>query len=449
MKYDIAIIGGGPAGYTAAERAAANGLQTVLFEKKAIGGVCLNEGCIPTKTLLYSAKLWDNMKSASKYGISVPDGSSFDMKKIIDRKDKIVKKLTGGVKMTVNSYGAVIVPQEAVIVGEADGRFQLSAAGEVYEVTYLLVCTGSDTLIPPIKGLSEIDYWTSKEALEITTLPRSLVIIGGGVIGMEFASFFNSMGVQVHVVEMMPEVLGAMDKETSGMLRSEYQKRGVNFHLNAKVIEVGKEGVTIEKEGKTALIEAEKVLVSVGRKANLSQVGLDKLNIELLRNGVKVDEHMQTSHPRVYACGDITGHSMLAHTAIRESEVAVNHILGVEDRMNYDCVPGVVYTNPEVAGVGKTEEELKASGINYHVQKLPMAYSGRFVAENELVNGLCKLILDDDDRVIGCHMLGNPVSELIVLAGLAVQHGYTVEEFQKTVFPHPTVGEIFHETLFA
>lgn len=449
MKYDIAIIGGGPAGYTAAERAAANGLQTVLFEKKAIGGVCLNEGCIPTKTLLYSAKLWDNMKSASKYGISVPDGSAFDMQKMIDRKDKIVKKLTGGVQMTVNSYGAVIVPHEAVITGEAEGRFRVSASGETYEVTYLLVCTGSDTVIPPIKGLSGVDYWTSKEALESTVLPSSLVIIGGGVIGMEFASFFNSVGVQVHVVEMMPEVLGAMDKETSSMLRAEYQKRGVKFHLNTKVVEVSPEGVTIEKDGKTSLIETEKILVSVGRKANLLQVGLDKLNIELLRNGVKVDEHMQTSHPRVYACGDITGHSMLAHTAIRESEVAINHILEVEDRMNYDCVPGVVYTNPEVAGVGKTEEELKASGISYHVQKLPMAYSGRFVAENEQGNGLCKLILDDDDRIIGCHMLGNPASELIVLAGIAVQHGYTVEEFQKTVFPHPTVGEIFHETLFA
>lgn len=449
MKYDIAIIGGGPAGYTAAERAAANGLQTVLFEKKAIGGVCLNEGCIPTKTLLYSAKLWDNMKSASKYGISVPDGSAFDMQKMIARKDKIVKKLTGGVQMTVNSYGAVIVPHEAVIAGEADGRFLVSAAGEMYEVTYLLVCTGSDTVIPPIKGLSGVDYWTSKEALESTVLPSSLVIIGGGVIGMEFASFFNSMGVQVYVVEMMPEVLGAMDKETSGMLRSEYQKRGVKFHLNTKVVEVSPEGVTIEKDDKTSLIEAEKILVSVGRKANLLQVGLDKLNIELLRNGVKVDEHMLTSHPRVYACGDITGHSMLAHTAIRESEVAINHILEVADRMNYDCVPGVVYTNPEVAGVGKTEEELKNAGISYHVQKLPMAYSGRFVAENEQGNGLCKLILDDDDRIIGCHMLGNPASELIVLAGIAVQHGYTVEEFQKTVFPHPTVGEIFHETLFA
>lgn len=449
MIYDIAIIGGGPAGYTAAERAAAGGLKTVLFEKKAIGGVCLNEGCIPTKTLLYSAKLWDNMKGAAKYGISVPEGPAFDMKKIIDRKNKIVKKLTGGVKMTVTSYGATIVEQEAVIEGEQDGLFRISAGGELYEVTYLLVCTGSDTVIPPIPGLSEIDYWTSKEALESSELPGSLVIIGGGVIGMEFASFFNSMGVQVSVIEMMPEILGAMDKETSAMLRSEYQKRGVNFNLNTKVTAVSKEGVTIEKDGKSSLVKADKVLLSVGRKANLGQVGLDKLNIELLRNGVKVDEHLQTSHPRVYACGDITGRSMLAHTAIREAEVAINHILGVEDRMNYDCVPGVVYTNPEVAGVGKTEEELKAAGISFHVQKLPMVYSGRFVAENETVNGLCKMILDDDDRIIGCHILGNPASEIIVVAGIAIQKGYTVDEFQKSVFPHPTVGEIFHEILFS
>ncbi len=449
MNYDIAIIGGGPAGYTAAERAAAGGLKTVLFEKKAIGGVCLNEGCIPTKTLLYSAKLWDNLKSAAKYGISVPDAPAFDMGKIIDRKDKIVKKLTGGVKMTVSSYGATIVEQEAVIAGEEGGLFHILAGGEIYEVSYLLVCTGSDTVIPPIPGLSEVDYWTSKEALESKELPKSLAIVGGGVIGMEFASFFNSMGVKVSVVEMMPEILGAMDKETSGMLRTDYLKRGVNFYLETKVTAVSRGGVTIEKDGKTSLIEAEKILVSVGRKANLGQVGLDKLNIELLRNGVKVDEHMQTSHPHVYACGDITGRSMLAHTAIRESEVAINHILGVEDKMNYDCVPGVVYTNPEVAGVGKTEEELKAAGISYHVQKLPMVYSGRFVAENELVNGLCKLILDDDDRIIGCHLLGNPASEIIIVAGIAIQRGYTVEEFQKSVFPHPTVGEIYHETLFA
>ena len=349
MKYDIAIIGGGPAGYTAAERAAAGGLKTVIFEKKAMGGVCLNEGCIPTKTLLYSAKLLDNAKGAAKYGIAVPDGISFNLEKIIDRKDKVVKKLTGGVKQTVKSYGAELIEKEAVIIGEDNGLIQILAGGEKYEVTYLLVCTGSDTVIPPIKGLSEIDYWTSKEALEMVALPKSLAIIGGGVIGMEFASFFNSMGVKVSVIEMMPEILGAMDKETSAMLRTEYQKRGINFQLNSKVIEVSPAGVTIEKAGKLSLIEADKVLVSVGRKANLNQVGLDKLKVEMVRNGVKVDEHMLTSHPKVYACGDITGYSMLAHTAIRESEVAINHILGVEDRMNYHCVPGVVYTNPELA----------------------------------------------------------------------------------------------------
>lgn len=447
MNFDIAIIGGGPAGYTAAERAGANGLKAVLFEKKAIGGVCLNEGCIPTKTLLYSAKILDSVKAASKYGVSA-ESPSFDLSKIMSRKDKTVKMLTGGVKMTVNSYGVTIVEKEAFIEGEKDGQIHISCGGETYFVKYLLVCTGSDTVIPPIPGLSETAYWTSKEALEVKQLPKTLVIIGGGVIGMEFASFFNSMGVKVHVVEMMAEILGVMDKETSGMLRSEYTKRGVTFYLNTKVVEVNPHGVVIEKDGKTSTIEAEQLLLSVGRKANLSGVGLDKLNIELLRNGVKVDEHLLTSHPRVYACGDITGYSLLAHTAIREAEVAINHILGVEDLMNYECVPGVVYTNPEVAGVGKTEEELIKQGIPYRVSKLPMAYSGRFVAENEQGNGLCKLIQDEKGKIIGCHMLGNPVSELIVIAGIAIQKGYTVEEFQKTVFPHPTVGEIYHEIMF-
>lgn len=447
MNFDIAIIGGGPAGYTAAERAGANGLKTVLFEKKAMGGVCLNEGCIPTKTLLYSAKILDSIKNASKYGISA-ESPSFDLTKIMSRKDKTVKTLTGGVKMTVNSYGVTIVEKEAFIEKEEAGLIHLLSGGEAYEVKYLLVCTGSDTVIPPIPGLSEVNYWTSKEALEIKELPQSLAIIGGGVIGMEFASFFNSMGVRVHVVEMMPEILGVMDKETSGMLRSEYTKRGISFYLNTKVVEVKSSGVVIEKGGKTSTIETEKILVSVGRKANIATVGLDKLNIELHRNGVKVDEHLQTSHPRVYACGDITGYSLLAHTAIREAEVAINHILGVEDRMNYECVPGVVYTNPEVAGVGKTEEELIQQGIPYRMTKLPMAYSGRFIAENEQGNGVCKLIQDENGRIIGCHMLGNPASELIVIAGLAIQKGYTMEEFQKSVFPHPTVSEIFHEALF-
>ncbi len=449
MEYDIAIIGGGPAGYNAAEKAVAGGLKTVLFEKKALGGVCLNEGCIPTKTLLYSAKILDNIKGASKYGISVDGDAGFDLTKIIGRKDKVVKKLTGGVKMKLTGAGVAIVEGEALIKGEENGNIQIISGGKTYSVTYLLVCTGSDTVIPPIKGLSEINYWTSKEALDIKELPATLAIIGGGVIGIEFASFFNSMGVKVSVIEMMPEILGAMDKETSAMLRTDYAKRGIDFYMNAKVIEVSATDVTIEKDGKTQKIKAEKILVSVGRKANITNVGLESLKIELLKNGVKVNEYMQTSHPRVYACGDITGYSLLAHTAIREGEVAINHILGIDDIMSYKAIPGVVYTNPELAGAGKTEEELKAAGIPYSVLKLSMAYSGRFVAENEVGNGLCKLIVNGDDQIIGCHMLGNPASELIVLATVAIEKGYTVEEFQKIVFPHPTVSEIIRETLFA
>lgn len=450
MSYDLAIIGGGPAGYNAAEKAAVNGLRTILFEKKAIGGVCLNEGCIPTKTLLYSAKTLDNIRSAAKYGIIAPDGNpSFDLEKIIKRKDKVVKKLTAGVGAKLSFNGVTTVQGEARIEGEEDGAFRIVCGEENFSAEHLLLCTGSETVIPPIKGLSDADYWTSKEALESTDLPESLAIIGGGVIGMEFASFFNSMGAQVHVIEMMPEILGAMDKETSAMLRSEYAKKGVRFYLNTKVTEVTGKGVVVEKGGKTETIEAGKILLSVGRRAVLKGFGLESLHIELNRNGVKVNKYMQTSHPRVYAAGDITGFSLLAHTAIREGEVAVEHIAGGNDVMSYKAIPSVVYTNPEIAGVGRTEEELNEKGEPFRVLKLPMAYAGRFVAENETGNGLCKIIVDDDDRIVGCHILGNPASEIIVLAAVAIDNGATVEEFRKHVYPHPTVGEIIHETLFS
>lgn len=449
MEFDIAIIGGGPAGYNAAEKAASNGLKTVLFEKNAIGGVCLNEGCIPTKTLLYSAKTLDSIKSAAKYGITIDGEPSFDLSKIISRKDKVVKKLTAGVSAKLGFNGVTVVQGAANILGEENGNISISGGDNTYTVKYILLCTGSETIIPPIKGLSEVDYWTSKEALESKELPKSLAIIGGGVIGIEFASFFNSMGVKVNVIEMMPEILGAMDKETSAMLRTDYTKKGVNFRLNTKVIEVTKKGVIVEKDGKTETVEADRILVSVGRRPIVNGFGLEKLKVELLKNGVKVNEYMQTSHPHVYAAGDITGFSLLAHTAIREGEVAIGHILGEDDKMSYKAIPGVVYTNPELAGVGQTEEELTAKGESFRVLKLPMAYSGRFVAENELGNGLCKIIVDDDDRVIGCHMLGNPASEIIITAGIAIENGETVESLRKHVYPHPTVSEIIHETLFS
>lgn len=449
MKYDLAIIGGGPAGYNAAEKAAENGLKTILFEKSAVGGVCLNEGCIPTKTLLYSAKILDNIKSAAKYGINNEGTPSFDIDKIISRKNKVVKKLTAGVSAKLSFNGVDVEKGAATITGEADGEINITCNDKTFTAKYLLLCTGSETVIPPIKGLSDVDYWTSKEALDSKELPKTLAIIGGGVIGIEFASFFNSMGVKVHVIEMMPEILGAMDKETSAMLRTDYTKKGVNFYMNTKVTEVSKDGVTVEKDGKTEKIEADRILLSVGRRAITSGFGLENIKVEASPKGVAVNEYMQTSHPHVYAAGDITGFSLLAHTAIREGEVAINHIVGETDKMSYKAIPGVVYTNPEIAGVGKTEEELKANNEPYRVLKLPMGYSGRFVAENELGNGLCKIIVDNENRIIGCHMLGNPVSELIIIAGIAIDNGDTVEQFRKHVYPHPTVGEIIHETLFS
>lgn len=447
MKYDVAIIGGGPAGYTAAEKAAKGGLSTVLFEKNALGGVCLNEGCVPTKTLLYSAKTYDQIKHASKYAVSA-ENPSFDYPKIIARKNKVVKKLTAGIRMKMKESGVEVITGEAMIQGKTDeGNILIQCAEQIYEAKNLLVCTGSESVIPPIPGVNETEYWTSREALQSKELPASLIIIGGGVIGMEFASFFNSMGTEVQVVEMLDKILGPMDKELSDMLQAEYTKRGVKFYLGHKVTGIHGQEVTVEKDGESFTLHGEKVLLSVGRRPVTKGFGLETLALEPYRNGIKVNEYMQTSLPNVYACGDITAFSLLAHTAVSEAEVAIDHILGKARAMSYKAIPGVVYTNPEIAGVGKTEEELQTSGTPYQVKKIPMAFSGRFVAENEMGNGVCKLILAEDGTLIGAHLLGNPASELIVIAGIAIEKGIKAEELTSFVFPHPTVGEILKEAL--
>lgn len=452
MKYQIAIIGGGPAGYTAAETAGKAGLSVVLFEKQSLGGVCLNEGCIPTKTLLYSAKTYDSARHASKYAVSVPE-VSFDLSKIVARKQKVVRKLVLGVKGKLVANNVTVVNGEASI---ADKNHVL-CGGETYECDNLLLCTGSETFIPPIPGVDEVPYWTHREALDNKELPKSLAVIGGGVIGMEFASFFNSLGVEVTVIEMLDEILGGMDKELSAMLRAEYTKRGIKFMLDTKVVSLSgnvlEDGqaqvqVNYENAGGAGSVVAERLLMSVGRRPVTKGFGLENLGLEKTERGnIWVDGQMRTSVPGVYACGDLTGFSLLAHTAVREAEVAVHAVLGKEDCMGYKAVPGVVYTNPEIAGVGDTEETLRKKGIPYRTIKLPMAYSGRFVAENEGVNGMCKLLLAEDDTLLGAHVLGNPASEIITLAGMAIELRLTVSEWKKIIFPHPTVGEIFREAL--
>lgn len=449
---DLAIIGGGPAGYVAAERAGAKGLKVVLFEKRELGGVCLNEGCIPTKTLLYSAKIYDTAIHGDKYGVFAKD-TTFDFGKIVDRKSRVVRRLVAGVGAKMKAHGVQVVKGQAMIEGRSSEGIKISCNGESFLAANLLVCTGSEAFVPPIPGLKEAGdiILTNREILALKEQPESLVIIGGGVIGIEFASFYNSLGTKVTVVEMLPEILGGLDKELSAMLRGIYAKRGVEFNLSCKVTKIDGNVVTyVDAEGGEHTVSGDKILVSVGRRPVTAGFGLESLGVEMNRGGIKVDNKMRTNVPGVYAAGDVTGFSLLAHTASREGEVVVNNLTGREDSMRYDAIPGVVYTNPEISGVGLTEQSAKEKGIAYKVATLPMAYAGRFVAENEGGNGVCKVLVGEKyGEVLGVHMLGNPSSEMIYGACMAIEAEMTVKELEEVVFPHPTVSEIFKETVFS
>lgn len=445
LTHDLIILGGGPAGYTAAERAARGGLNTLLIEKRALGGVCLNEGCIPTKTLLYSAKIWHLTEDAKKYGIEA-SADQFLMDKVNARKNKVVRKLVAGIKGKMTNAGVTVVTGEGEILAPTTPQeYSVKVGEETYTAPRLLLASGSETFVPPIPGLDTVEYWTSREALESKELPKSIAIIGGGVIGMEFAAFYNRVGVEVHVIEMLPEILGGMDSEMGALLRAEYTKLGVKFYLQHKVTSVAPEGVTVEFEDNSFVIPTERILLSVGRRPVTEK--LSPLGLEMEGREVKVDATMRTSLPGVYAAGDVTGYSLLAHTAVREAEVAVDNMLGKNAQMSYRAIPGIIYTQPEVAGVGMTEDQLKKEGISYRKHQLPMAFAGRFVAENEMANGVCKILIGEDDTLLGAHMLGNPASELIVVIAVAIERGIKAHELASVVFPHPTVGEIIKETI--
>ena len=449
--YDVIVIGGGPGGYLAAERSAHAGLKTLLFEKQTLGGVCLNEGCIPSKALLHSAKTYEHALHAADYGVTCGN-VSIDQAAVIQRKAKVVRTLVAGIRSKMKSAGVTVIMDQAMIAGKDTNGFLVSAGGQTYAGKHLIIATGSSNVIPPLPGIKEnlgSFVLTNREVLELKEIPKQFVVIGGGVIGLEMACYYNAVGSKVTVIEMLDHIAGATDREIGTMLQKELERKGITFLLGHKVQAV-EPGTVIAEDlnGQPKHIPADKVLLSIGRRANCMGIGLENIGVSYDR-GITTDTMCRTNVPNVYAIGDVNGHHMLAHTAYREAEVAVNVILGKKDTMRYHANPSVIYTQPEIASVGKTEEECVEKGIDYEVAKLSMRYSGRFVAENEGADGLCKVIIDRKRRtVLGVHLLGTYSSEIIWGAAEMIEMQLRVTDARQIIFPHPTVSEIIREVLW-
>ena len=450
--YDLIILGGGPAGYNAAERAGHAGLKTLVIEERALGGVCLNEGCIPTKTLLYSAKIYDYAKHGKDYGVTF-EGAAIDHAFVVNRKNGVVKQLVAGVGAKMKKSGVEVVKATAVIKERGADGFVVTADGKDYVGKQLLIATGSAPALPPIDGLAdslkEGFALTNREVLDLTAIPKTIVVVGGGVIGLEMASYFNSVGAKVYVVEMLDHIAGPVDREISALLQKDYASRGVEFILGARVTSIKNKTVTYEKDGKTVEIPADYALVSIGRRPRTAGIGCENIGLHLERGAIVTNEMGKTNVPGVWAAGDVNGKSMLAHTAYREGEVVINNILGKKDKVNYNAIPAVIYTNPEVASVGETAETAKEKGLDVNIETLTLKYSGRYIAENEHGYGILKVITDKKHKnIVGLHMIGSYASEIIYGAAMMVETEMRVEDIQKMVFPHPTVCEVIREAMF-
>jgi len=452
MLYDLIVIGGGPAGYIAAERAGHRGLSVLLAEKSALGGVCLNEGCIPTKTLLYSAKLLDNALYSEKYGVTISE-ALLNHEKVIARKNKVVRTLVAGVGAVLKQSGVQIINSPAVIAGRNESGYVIKTADQEHTARNLLIATGSIPIMPIIKGISEgVAHGyivTNKAMLSAIEVPATLAVVGGGVVGLEMASYFNSAGSKVTVIELLDHIAGYTDSEISGILMKNYQKKGIKFLLNTKAVEIKEGSVICESKGERFDVKAAKILMSIGRTPATQGIGLETIGVETEKGRIRTDERGRTNVPGVYAAGDVNGVSMLAHTAYREAEVCVNNMLGKNDIMRYNAVPSVIYTNPEVACVGETEESARQKGMDFEQVSLSMRYSGRYVTENEEGDGICKALIDRKYRkLIGLHIIGNSASEIIFGAGIMIETEMTVGDIRECIFPHPTVSEIIREAAF-
>ncbi len=439
-KYDLIVVGAGPGGYVAAQRAGELGKKVLLVEKENLGGVCTNRGCIPTKSLLNSAKQYLHAKEALKFGVHCQD-VSFNLSEAMKWKMETIETLRGGIAFLMKSNKVDVAFGEAVF----EDNHHVKVKDAVYETDYIILATGSSPFIPPIEGSRGANVVTSDEILELKEIPKRLAVIGGGVIGIEFASFFSLLGTKVDVIEMMPEILPMMDGEFSKILRREMKT--VDFHLGCKVTKVIENGVVfLNAKGEEEKVECDLVLMSVGRRANIA--GLEPLNLHIERGAVVVDETMQSNVSNIYAIGDINAKSQLAHSASRMADVAVDNIFGKHAQvMRYNAIPWAVYGSPEAAGCGLTENAAKALGKQVKSATVQMRANGRFLAENgKRATGLVKVVAESETgAILGVHLLGPYSSEMIWGASALIEAELRVQDVAEVVFPHPSVSELIKD----
>lgn len=450
----LVVIGGGPGGYVAAIRGAQLGAEVTLIEKEKLGGTCLNIGCIPTKVLLHSSELLNEIKEARTLGIEVNNEVKINWTQLQNRKNTVVNTLVSGVSSLLEHNKVKVINGTAAFEGKSSIKVTKDQ-GESENIQFdnVIISSGSVPFIPPIEGRELEGVINSTGALSLDSIPRSMVIIGGGVIGIEFANIFNSLGCKVTVIEMLPYILPPVDREISEILKEKLKKDGIDIYNNCKVTKIENNNenlnVSFEEDNDKLNIEAQKVLIAVGRRANISNLNLESTGVYIEKGCIWVNDNMETNIKGIYAIGDCTGKNMLAHVASDQGIIAVENIMGKNKKMDYKTVPACVYTKPELASVGLTEEQAKQKGVDYKVGKFPLIYNGKSLIMND-TEGFIKIIVDKKYKeILGVHILGPRATDLITEAALALRLEATLEEIITTVHAHPTIGEAMKEAALA
>ncbi len=453
MDKDLLIIGGGPGGYVAAIRASQLGAKVTIIEEDKVGGTCLNRGCIATKALYKNAEVLNTIKKSEEFGISIAS-YTLDMEKVQNRKNEISDNLRGGIEQLLKGFNIEVIYGKASFVDKNKIEYTTNdGIKNTITANKIIIATGSSVQKLPIEGMDLPNVITSNEALNLDYVPNDIVIIGGGVIGIEFAGIFASFGANVTVVEYAPRILPMLDEEMVKRLTMYLKKKGIkiNTGVGVKKVEQLDDKLKIIADNKGNHIEytADLVLVATGRTINTDGLGLENINIEYDRKGIKVNEFFETSVKDVYAIGDVIGGQMLAHVASDEGKVTVENMYGINSSINYDCVPACVFTFPELSSVGLTEEEAKKREINYSVGKFNFAANCKAQTISE-GDGLVKVLADStSNKIIGVHILGPNASDLIHEGTLAIENGLTIEDIRKTIHAHPTLSEAFQEASLA